>query len=57
MKREYFFVILFLIFAMFLVGCADTTLNTIKNPELSQNKIWENSSRCSVLGYRVEETN
>jgi len=38
MKREYFFVILFLIFAMFLVGCADTTLNTIKNPELSQIK-------------------
>ena len=38
MKRKYFFVILFLIFAMFLVGCADTTLSTIRNPELSQIK-------------------
>ena len=31
-------VILFLIFAMFLVGCADTTLSTIRNPELFQIK-------------------
>jgi hypothetical protein len=38
MKRKYFFVILFLIFAMFLAGCAKTTLTTIRNPELSQIK-------------------
>jgi len=38
MKKKYYFVILFLIFAMFLVGCADTTLSTIRNPELSQIK-------------------
>ena len=38
MKRKYFLVGLFLIFAMFLVGCADTTLTTIRNPELSQIK-------------------
>jgi hypothetical protein len=35
MKKKCFFIILFLIFAMFLVGCADTTLSTIRNPELS----------------------
>ena len=38
MKRKYFLVGLFLILAMFLVGCATTTLNTIKNPELFQIK-------------------
>ncbi|MBA7540586.1 hypothetical protein ES705_32885 [subsurface metagenome] len=38
MKRKYFFVILFLIFTMFLVGCAKTTLTTIRNPELFQIK-------------------
>ena len=38
MKGKYFFVILVLIFAMVLIGCADTTLSTIRNPELSQIK-------------------
>jgi len=38
MKRKYFFVIVFLILAMLLVGCAGTTLTTIRNPELSQIK-------------------
>jgi len=36
MKKKYFLVILVLILAMILVGCADTTLSTIRNPELSQ---------------------
>jgi hypothetical protein len=38
MKKKYFLIIAFLIFAMFLVGCAKTTLSTIKNPELYQIK-------------------
>jgi len=38
MKRKYFLVVLFLIFAMFLSGCASTTLSTITNSELSQIK-------------------
>ena len=38
MKKKYFLIIAFLIFAMFLVGCAKTTLSTIRNPELFQIK-------------------
>ena len=38
MKKKYFLIIAFLIFAMFLVGCAKTTLTTIRNPELFQIK-------------------
>ena len=38
MKRKYFFVVLFLMLAIFLSGCASTTLSTISNPELSQIK-------------------
>ena len=38
MKKKYFLVILFLILTIFVSGCATTTLNTIKNPELFQIK-------------------
>jgi len=38
MKRKYFLVGLVLILAIFLSGCASTTLSTISNPELSQLK-------------------
>ena len=38
MKKKYFLVILVLVLTMFLVGCAVTTLSTIRNPELSQIK-------------------
>lgn len=38
MKRKLFLLGLVLVIAMFLSGCADTTLSTIRNPELSQIK-------------------
>lgn len=38
MKRKYFYVILFLIFTVFFMGCAETKLDTVRNPELSRIK-------------------
>lgn len=52
-------VILFLIFDIFLVGCAKTTLSTIRNPELSQIK-FENIlviAPFSDIGLRQQTEN
>ncbi|HBY57394.1 MAG TPA: hypothetical protein DEG96_05980 [Candidatus Atribacteria bacterium] len=38
MKRKYFVLILILIITLWLIGCAKTKLDTVKNPELSHIK-------------------